>query len=78
MYKPAIPEIMTCGLPHCESPHHEERGKPEIFWTISLYILDFRQLEIDLISFDKAPSFWCKDVVNFPHLEGKMFFQIPL
>ena len=46
--------------------------------TISLYILDFRQLEIDLIAFDKAPSFWCKDVVNFPHLEGKMFFEIPL
>jgi len=54
-----------------------EVSKPAIFWTIGLYILDFRQLEIDLISFDKAPGFWCKDVVNFPHLEGKMFFQIP-
>ena len=68
--------LRLCGLPCCESPHHEERGKPAIFWTIN--ILDFRQLEIDLISFDKAPGFWFKDVVNFPHLEGKMIFQIPL
>ena len=70
--------LRLCGLPRCEYPHHEERGKPAIFGTISLYILDFRQLEINLISFYKAPGFWCKDVVNFPHLEGKMIFQIPL
>ena len=70
--------LRLCGLLCCESPHHEERGKPMIFWTISLYTLDFRQLEIDLTSFDKAPGFWCKDVVNFPHLEGKVFFQTPL
>ena len=74
MYKPAIPEIMTVVC-HIVSPLTMRR---EVSPRSSGYILDFRQLEIDLISFDKVPSFWGKDVVNFPHLEGKMFFQIPL
>ena len=37
-----------------------------IFWANSLYILDLRQLEIDLISLYKAPQFsqWSKALVN--------------